>query len=33
MIDFKGMLTTQGLFYAKMLGNHIHYTLIFTFFV
>ena len=29
--DFNGISTRLGLFYAKTLGNHIHYTLIFTF--
>ena len=31
VIDFNGISTCSGLFYAKRLGNHIHYTFIFTF--
>ena len=32
MIDFNGMSTCLGLFHIQMLGNHILYMFIFTFF-
>ena len=33
LIDFNGMSTHIGLFYALRLGNCVHYTFIFKFFV
>ena len=33
MIDFNGMSNRLGLFYALRLGNHVHCTFMFTFFV
>ena len=32
LIDFNDMLTNLGLFKVKMLGNPVHFTMIFTFF-
>ena len=33
LLDFNSNSTSLGLFYAKRLGNHIHWTFVFTFFM